>query len=122
MALSFLRFVCPLLLFSFSAQASDTPRTSLFFTQDEQRAIDKLNHPTEPTAPPSHLTLGAVMYYGPRDWSVWLQGERWTPDTPDHGDLHIVSVTPDTVRVAYHLTTTQHQVELHPNQTLALAP
>jgi hypothetical protein len=85
-------------LLSHAALAADAPAMSLFFTPQETQAIEALLAPPPAPPPPADngvgdLHLGAVLYYGPRDWVVWLQGERWTPQT-NRGGLHVVDVTP----------------------------
>jgi hypothetical protein len=85
-------------LLSRAALAADAPQASFFFTPQETQAIEALFAPSPSHPPPADngvgdLHLGAVLYYGPRDWVLWLQGARWTPDTRRDG-LRVVDVTP----------------------------
>ncbi len=78
--------------------SAETPTPSLFFTAEETRKIEALAHKEASTPGASDIHLGAIMYYAPNDWAVWLQGERWTPTT-EHTDLHILGVEPNQVRM-----------------------
>ncbi|MDD5585947.1 MAG: hypothetical protein PHY92_03195 [Alphaproteobacteria bacterium] len=76
---------------------------SLFFNSEELNRIEAAVNKTEPNgdaAKQEAVTLGAVVYYGPKNWTVWLQGERWTPATK-RPDLQILDVKPDLVRLAF---------------------
>ena len=76
---------------------------SLFFSGAELERIEKENHKTSPQISVSTrdvIALGAVLYYGPENWAVWLQNERWTPATK-RPDMHIVDVTPDRVMLTF---------------------
>jgi hypothetical protein len=48
--------------------------------------------------PPPQLNLEAVLYNGPQDWAVWINGEKRMPGD-DSGAYKIVDVTPAEVRV-----------------------
>ncbi len=84
-----------------SQQAISLPATSLFFTAEEVQAIKasetatpyEVDHAQANDGMPRTIYLDAVMYYGPEDWTLWLQGERWTPHTRRSG-LDVVSVLP----------------------------
>lgn len=82
-----------------AAAAASDQAASPFFTAEQLRRIDAAAPPPAPDAPsPDLIHLGAVLYYGPDNWALWLQGERWTPET-DRPDLHILAVTPEQVRL-----------------------
>jgi hypothetical protein len=100
--------------------ATDTPASSLFFTPDESKQIDALAARKAPAH--SDIHLGAVMYYGPGDWTLWLQGERWTPMT-QHGDLRVLEVEPGEVRLALVTAPDMppREITLHSNQTYEVA-
>ena len=70
---------------------------SLFFTPEEAATADSLSHRAPAESDDRNIRLGAVFYYGPHDWSLWLQGKLWTPQT-DQPDLHVIEVQPDAVR------------------------
>jgi len=108
---------------AFSARAADTnaepaPIASLFYTAAEVKAIEGLRRKNPQAEDQSVLHLGAVIYYGPDDWIVWLQGSRWTPET-DRPDLHIADVQPNLVRVSWTATpgAAPLDITLHPHQT-----
>ena len=84
--------------FTASAAASDQT-ASPFFTAEQLQRIDAFAPPAYVASSPDIIHLGAVLYYGPDNWALWLQGERWTPET-DRPDLHILAVTPEQVRLS----------------------
>jgi hypothetical protein len=76
---------------------------SLFFNGGELTRIEAEIAGKERPAPETAqdtVTLGAIVYYGPKNWAVWLQGERWTPATK-HPELQILDVKPGLVRATY---------------------
>jgi hypothetical protein len=87
-----------------SAHAQTAPQASspsLFFTNDEIGRIETLAAKTpavEPAAEQNTVTLGAIVYAGPNDWTVWLQGKRWTPAT-NNPHLRITNVQHDKVQL-----------------------
>ncbi len=118
--------VAVLCVFAFGARADDEPapvNPSLFFTSQEAAMVETLaaKNP-HPAASNGDVHLGAVMYYSPEDWVVWLQGERWTPET-QHPDLHIIEVLPDRVRlgIALQPNLPLREVTLRPYQTYQLS-
>lgn len=64
------------------------------------------------------ISLGAVMYAGINDWAVWLQNERWTPQT-NRPNLHIIAVSPDEVKLSITATagSAAKEITLRPHQT-----
>jgi hypothetical protein len=97
-----MRFLPAIILafLSFVAMAEDAPGppdTSLFFTPDESRSIDSLTASLKPNpAATPGIHLGAVFYYGPGAWSIWLRNTRWTPETTSE-DLRVVDVSANKV-------------------------
>jgi len=86
-----------LLLMPAAAQAGEIPAASLFFTAPEIRKIETLNATgAQKETAPAALHLGAVLYYGPGDWVLWLDNQRWVPGTY-RADLRIVDVKPGEV-------------------------
>jgi hypothetical protein len=90
------------------------PRASMAATPEIPAAINHTETKNEPetiqpqpiaeftpqTAPPmDKIKLDAVIYYSPDDWTVWMQGKRWTPSSNDPR-LHIISTAPDKVRLS----------------------
>ncbi len=101
-----------------------TAQASLFFTPEETQAIASLAQ-TEPrkseqSASPGYgdISLDAILYYGPHDWTIWLQGEPWTPATNRPG-LRILKVSPDRVtlkRTTGEPPTPSFKITLKPHQ------
>jgi hypothetical protein len=103
--------------------AASVPTDSLFFTPDETKQIEALANKNGPrNSSQSDIHLGAVMYYGPGNWTLWLQGERWTPETVK-ADLHVLDVQPDAVRLTLTATPdmTTREITLRPHQTYRIA-
>lgn len=90
---------------------------SLFFNKDDVARIEKETINPSPKSEDA-LTIGAILYFGPKSWSVWIRGEKWMPDT-DRPNLHILAVTPDSVRlsVAPYEGAPFKEVTLRPYQT-----
>lgn len=101
--------------FAQAARAADVPQTSLFLTPQEAASAEKMADKLSP-ADQSSIRLGAILYYGPQDWAVWLQGRRWTPQTEDK-DIRILAVTPDDVRILWQTgPKDEREMTLRPNQ------
>lgn len=97
---------------------------SLFFTQDQRAQIDEEVRKTPPdiAARARHLLhLSSIMYFGADNWTLWLQGKRWTPSTTDP-NVTIRSVTPTDVRLSVKLQNGAilDSVLLRPHQSLNL--
>ncbi|MGE3623063.1 MAG: hypothetical protein AB7H77_04205 [Bdellovibrionales bacterium] len=106
-----------LLALSFPAAAADGPyMASVFFSAEE---IETINLPTA-TAPPAlaarDIHLDAVFYYGPKNWAVWIDDVRWTPETT-RGDLKIIAVEPNAIRLGWDPADPARIVTLRPHQT-----
>jgi len=72
---------------------------SLFFTDGELARIEEAVRalPASKRMHAKHLLhLGSIVYVGPENWVVWLQGDKWTPET-DRPNMHIVEVTANEV-------------------------
>jgi hypothetical protein len=111
------------ILFAFPAfaQGEELPPRSLFLTPQEvheARARAQMALP----AGKGDIHLGAVLYFGPHDWTVWLQGEKWTPETVRE-DLEILEVMPTEVRVSWRNPEAPEPLELalKPNQSYRIA-
>lgn len=105
------------------ARANELPTHSLFFTPEESKTIDALaNKDGKKTATQADIHLGAIMYYGPDDWTLWLQGERWTPATV-HDGMRILTVEPNQVKLQLSnaANTSSQEVTLRPYQTFHMA-
>jgi hypothetical protein len=74
----------------YAAAAADIP-DSLFLTEAEQT-------PATPPTPgrPTRTALDAIVYYGPEQWQIWINGRPYKPDSPSD-DLTIVAVTAEAV-------------------------
>lgn len=67
---------------------------------------------------PDRLHLGAVLFGGPQDWTLWLNGERVTPDRlPER--IEAISVAPERVRMTWQDVPRDRRVtvELRPRQS-----
>ena len=106
------------------ARAAEMPVASLFFTPAQIEQIEAPPPTTAPmpTPPPADIHLGAVLYYGPGDWTLWIDGEKWTPDTR-RADLQIVEVTPDEVHLDWLKAPNDpaRAITLRPYQTYQVA-
>lgn len=71
---------------------------------------------------PATLYLSAIVYIGPKTWTIWLNGVRVTPDMRI-GGIDIVSVGRDAVRFKMRVLTNRPpvSVRLRPNQTFVAA-
>ena len=71
---------------------------------------------------PATLYLSAIVYIGPKTWTIWLNGVRVTPDMRI-GGIDIVSVGRDAVRLEMRVLTNRPRVSvrLRPNQTFVAA-
>ncbi|NTU76613.1 MAG: hypothetical protein HGA90_02180 [Alphaproteobacteria bacterium] len=102
----------------------DATPSSLFFGDDE---IDKIEDEVDKAAPQrpalggETLRLDAILYTSPESWTVWLQGERWTPATT-RPSLRIVSVSPREVEIELTplLEEEPQRTVLQPNQAVNL--
>ncbi len=57
--------------------------------------------PPAPPSPPPAPRLDALVYNGPEDWSVWLDGVKFTASAPVVGDLRVTAITPESVGVRW---------------------
>lgn len=108
------------------APAGDaTPLTSLLFTATEVALIEEALRAAAAEAPaagPGALYLSGILYLGPRAWTVWLNGERVTPDRwPEH--VEGLTVERDSIEVKLGFTDGRSPVSirLRPNQTYIVA-
>jgi len=63
------------------------------------------------------LYLGSIMYYGPKDWTIWING---TPISPDQDFLafQVTDISPRYVELLVPLSVQgMRPVRLEPNQT-----
>jgi hypothetical protein len=121
----FFLYLCLAIVCRSSALAQDAnvpPQSSLFFTPQETREAERLAEKAAPAGGASNIRLGAVMYYGPGDWTLWLQGEKWTPGTV-HENLHILEVSPAKVRLLWRgdEDSAESDITLRPNETYQIA-
>lgn len=121
-----MKHICTISLFALAVYICPCPAVSasLFYSQEQLQKIDEevQNTPRTLDTRPKHLVhLGSIVYSGPRDWSVWLQGEKWTPLTK-RGDIQLVAVTPDfaDVRLMLQGETRPTTVRLKPQQSVNL--
>jgi hypothetical protein len=104
-----------------SSYAQDTlPSASLFFTPQEAHEAEVLAQKLTP-AGQGDIHLGAVMYYGPKDWTLWIQGEKWTPET-SRDDLHVLAVTANEVHLSWRGEDgVTREIALAPNESYQIS-
>lgn len=108
------------LLLTVTPAMAEEDSPSLFFSPEEAHRL-AASAPEKPEAP-RRLRLDSLLYMGPGRWTVWLQGEKWTPQTK-RADLRLVAVTADSVRLSYQPPgqNTPQEIVLRPGQTWAPA-
>ncbi|MDD4615829.1 MAG: hypothetical protein PHW76_01750 [Alphaproteobacteria bacterium] len=122
MSKAFAFVFCALFCCSAFAQDSDRPpQASLFLTPQEEHEAEMLARRLSPPGK-GDLHLGAVLYYGPEDWTLWLQGEKWTPSTRREG-IKILEVGESAVRILWTNPEDNAPLEvtLHPNEAYQIA-
>jgi hypothetical protein len=106
-----------------SAHAAENgiPEASLFFTPQEAHDAEALAQRLAP-AGQGDIHLGAVLYYGPHDWTLWLQGEKWTPET-SRDNVQILDVTENNVRLLWRGEdgSDKAEITLKPNQSYQIS-
>ena len=114
-----------LLLFPPCAYATEAPpATSLFLSPQETREAESQAEKSMP-AGQGDIRLGAILYYAPHDWIIWLRGERWTPQT-SRQDLSVRAVSADEVRLRWRGdgdkgAVIEKEITLTPNQTYQIS-
>lgn len=106
---------------AWAVESNALPKTSLFFSPSDAHEAEMMAQRLAP-AGKGDIRLGAILYYGPDDWSVWLQNERWTPQTTRE-DIQILSVDPNEIRITWHSVDhpTPIEITLKPNQAYEIA-
>lgn len=101
--------------------AAQTATPSVFFSPEEVHRIESEigKEPRGEEEKQRTLTLDSILYFGPQKWTVWLGGEKWTPETK-HARLKILSVTEGRVKLSYKTGSDEAEKEatLFPHQTL----
>jgi len=116
LSLSFLFFFT----FVSAAYASDG-MPSLFFSPEDVRQIETEIGSQRHDASSNAIHLDSILYFGPGKWRVWIEGEKWGPDT-QKPHLRIIKVTSETVRLAYTPTglssgeNEEKEITLRPHQ------
>ncbi len=111
------------LAFPSSLEAQDAP-PSLFYSPQEVWQIETALRHEQPallTQAKHVLHCGSLVYIDQDQWIVWLQGEKWTPQTA-RPNLHILSVTPESVHLSLLMGGEKEprEVTLRPNQSFNL--
>ncbi|MFA5041240.1 MAG: hypothetical protein WC464_06380 [Bdellovibrionales bacterium] len=103
------------------ALESSVPQVSLFLTPQETFEASMLARRLPPERK-GEIHLGAVLYYGQDDWTLWLQGQKWTPETI-RSDIRILEVTANDVRLSIREEhgTDEKIITLKPNQSFEIA-
>lgn len=103
---------------------------SLLFSREVQELLEAARRargaasavPAAAGAPPARpepgaLHLSAIVYQGPNDWQIWLNGRRFDPGA-GAGPIEIRGVQPDLVRLRWRGGTGRAaEITLRPNQT-----
>lgn len=97
----------------------ELPQKSLFLAPQEAHEAQLLAR--QEATRTGNIHLGAVVFYAPDDWTLWLQGEKWTPDTV-RGDLGVLEVTEDSVSLTWRDENgVDRNFTLKPNETYEIA-
>ena len=94
---------------------------SLLFTPQEQQQIRQAyqkvyTRQDEPIHQATYLHLNAILYMDESYWTIWVNGQKITPDSPStHLTIHEVSATH--IRCTWQHMTRNYEVELRANQT-----
>ena len=120
--MNILRLICFLTLFCVCFQQASA--SSLFFTNEQTQQIDEkvLNAPHKNAVQPKHLLhLSSIIFVGSNDWTIWLQGEKWTSSSrnPDIKIIHVSSEHVD-LSVCLQGETMPRTFRLRPQQSLNL--
>ncbi|MDX9689087.1 MAG: hypothetical protein EOM37_06795 [Proteobacteria bacterium] len=122
------KFAAIALVLAFLSQPSTSnagaSSPSLFFTKQETSEINRsyAQLPQTQLQRPIHLLhLDSILYFTPTQWSVWLQGKKWTPEMRDDR-FTIQEVGRDYLRLKATLQNGRvvDQVKLRTNQALNL--
>ncbi len=75
-----------------------------------------------PTAPAASLHLAAIVYHGPDDWRIWLNGRSFTPRVRPPA-IEILQVTVEAVVLAWRIGpgASPIRIELRPHQSYLMA-
>ena len=78
--------------------------------------------PAAPAAPADSLHLAAILYRGPDDWRIWLNGQSFTPQARPRA-IEILKVTAEAVVLAWRPGpgASPTRIELRPNQSYLVA-
>lgn len=99
------------LLFLCQPPQARAAETSLFFTPDEQTRIEAeiRSEAAQPARRSKHiLELDSILYFGPQRWTIWLQGQRYTPESQSEA-LTILQVTAEAVTLRLRLAGGQEE-------------
>ncbi|MBL8642497.1 MAG: hypothetical protein JNK21_01080 [Rhodospirillaceae bacterium] len=97
---------------------------TLMFTIDEYNEIkdrqaggDVTEAAREKAEKMESLFLGSIMYYGPKDWTIWINGAPIGPNQ-DFQSFQVTDITPRYVELLVPLSVQgMRPVRLEPNQT-----
>lgn len=107
------RILFLILLFSFPLSGQND--FSLMFAPHElQKPLSQ--PPFRPHAQVEGLFLGGILYTGPHQWVVWINGQRFDPQTT-HDTLTLINVTPRLVHLTWKWRSKVHALTLYPYQT-----
>lgn len=85
--------------------------------QDRQAGGDVTEEARLQEAGSQPLYLGTIMYYGPKDWTIWINGAPIGPNQ-DFQSFQVTNITPRYVELLVPLSVQgMRPVRLEPNQT-----
>lgn len=91
-------------------RAAEIPN-SLFLTAAEQQ-----DRAAPAAAKPGRTSLDALVYYGPDQWQIWINGQAYKPDSQNDA-IAIVAVTAEAVTLEQKLDTEPVRFTLAPHQS-----
>jgi hypothetical protein len=125
-----------------------TPEIDISASGDKNGADDSANKSADKKSQESeksYIYLSSIIYFGPDNWVVWVNNQKFTPKTnPKEGELYLREVENDRVRLLWTLSMSKWRIisgqkndttapkvndknqvevdfELHPNQTFILS-
>ncbi|MEN8235990.1 MAG: hypothetical protein ABFQ95_00340 [Pseudomonadota bacterium] len=99
---------------------TDKDDFSLLFTPEEQYQIKSTNRRAHiraktPIHQAKQLHLNAVLYVDENNWTIWINGHKITPNSPN---VHLIihKVSSEHILCTWKHTTQNYEVELRTNQ------
>ena len=119
----YIAFFILLCLPAHAAERPAIPESTLFFSDDKAQEIEMLAREiVAPQARSAGIHLGAILYFAPNNWTLWLQGEKRLPGSENAG-IRIVSVEPNLAHIQWKnaQNAAPQDIKLRPHQTFVMA-